>query len=105
MPSDARPLSGTGRLVSGFRSFAARVSRFFCGRTGPLAPVVPPKDDSGIALVVVIQPALLPTPMEFEREERNDFVELFRPILSEIKARHRQEQQVWGGKAPFCSIF
>jgi hypothetical protein len=86
-------LSGMGRLVSGFRSFAARVFRFFCGRTETLAPVVPPGDDSGIALAVDSQPALLPAPLEFEREEPNDFIELFRPILSEIKVRHKQEQQ------------
>jgi hypothetical protein len=54
---------------------------------------VPPRDDLGIALEVVTQPAVLPTPLEFEREEQNNFVELFRPILNEIKTRNRQEYQ------------
>ncbi len=90
---DARPLSGTGRLLSGLQSFAARVSRFFCERTGPRAPVVPPRDDVETALEVVAQPALLPTQSAFEPEERNDFVQLFRPTLNEIKARYWQEQQ------------
>ncbi len=90
---DARPSSCTGRLASGIRSFASRVTRFFCGRAKTLAPVVPPVDDFGIALAVDAQPAMLPAPREDEREERYDFVELFRPILSGIKLRHKQEQQ------------
>ncbi len=56
--------------------------------------VVPPADDFGIAPAVDAQSAMLPTPQEDEREERNAFVELFRPILSDIKLRRRKEQQV-----------
>ncbi len=87
---DARPLSGARRLFVGIQSLAARVSRFCCQRAVPRPLAAPMVVDLELAPRSGVRTTVAPAD---PAPPRNDFVDLFRPTLNEIKARHRQEQQ------------
>jgi hypothetical protein len=90
---EARALSVTGRLLAGFRSFGARVARFFCPHPAPRTLPAPRLVDIELPSRGAVQPEGRPALPALQSEERGRFLELFRPTLDQIKARSWHDQQ------------